>query len=107
MSNIEKLQLGYLRIVNDILPAIAKNRNFPVHLNHCFGRILLDALFCDCWYDHIDRKKGPAYKQLTEVQLKLVIEIAEKIVASDDYYIQFLNNQSLKIRKLRKAKMVK
>lgn len=98
MSDLETLRSKYLRLVNVTLPTYAKTRNFPVHLNHCFGRIILDTLFCGKWDLFLDRKKGAAYKQLSEAQLALAIEIAEKIIYETDDHIRFLNEQSLKVR---------
>ena len=98
MMNIEQLRTRYLELVNQKLPVVAKQRQFPVSLNHCFARIILDNLFGCCWYEKIDRKKGAAYKQLSAEQLQKAIEIAETMIDSPDSYIQQLNLNSLRWR---------
>ncbi|MEL6579768.1 MAG: hypothetical protein AAFQ14_08450 [Cyanobacteria bacterium J06621_12] len=96
--NLAELRSRYLALVNQELPLQAKQRQFPVRLNHCFARIILDNLFHRCWYETIDRKKGAAYKQLSTEQLEQAIAIAENIIAFPDSYIQELNQNSLRWR---------
>ena len=64
----ERLQAEYQTLINQTLPATYTQ---PVRFNHCFGRIVLDWLFGDVWYDHLDR---PAYRHLTAEQLSQCIE---------------------------------
>ena len=97
-TDIEQLQQKYLELINRELPALAKQRQFPVRFNHCFARIILDNLFDRCWYEALDRKKGAAYKQLSPEQLQKAIAIAETIIARPDTYIQELNQNSLRWR---------
>jgi hypothetical protein len=66
----QKLVDHYKRLLNEILPATYTQ---PVHFNHCFSRIVLDWLFQDCWYRHLNKKK-PAFSQLTNNQLKTAID---------------------------------
>ncbi|MGV2831810.1 hypothetical protein [Myxosarcina sp. GI1(2024)] len=96
--NIEQLRKKYLKLVNEQLAAQAKKRDFPVSLNHCFARIILDNLFNCCWYEAIDRKQDAAYKQLSVEQLERAIEIAEAIIDKPDSYIRELNQNSLRWR---------
>ncbi|MGV2829807.1 hypothetical protein [Myxosarcina sp. GI1(2024)] len=96
--NIEQLRKKYLKLVNEELPAQAKQRDFPVSLNHCFARIILDNLFNCCWYEVIDRASGAAYKQLSAEQLLQAIAIAEDIIDKPDSYIRELNRNSLRWR---------
>jgi hypothetical protein len=93
--NIEQLRARYLKLINEKLPAQAKQRSFPVRFNHCFARIILDNLFNCCWYEKLDRKEGAAYKQLSPEQLYKAIDIAEAIIDRPDTYIQKLNQKSL------------
>ena len=94
----ERLREKYLELVNQKLPGLAKQRQFPVKFDHCFARIILDNLFGCCWYEEIDRKQGAAYKQLSVEQLQKAIEIAEAIINNPDSYIQQLNKNSLRWR---------
>jgi hypothetical protein len=88
----------YLELTNRTLPELAKQRSFPVKYNHCFQRIILDHLFGGCWYEVLDRKQGPAYKQLTIEQLQQAIAIAEMMIEQPDDYIRQLNQNSLQWR---------
>lgn len=97
MDSVE-LRDRYLELVNQTLPEQAKSRQFPVRFNHCFGRIILDNLFGCCWYEVLDRKRGPAYKQLSEAQLQAAISLGEAIATEPDEYIHRLNQNSLRWR---------
>jgi hypothetical protein len=96
MSKIFLLQQEYLDLINNQLPEKAKTDPMPVRLNHCFGRIVLDNLFEDCWYSHISRKQ-PAYKQLSEFQLHRAIALAKSMI-DDPETTKQLNNNSLRWR---------
>ena len=98
LSSIEDKRSQYLELINRKLPQEAKHRDFPVRFNHCFARIILDNLFQCCWYEAIDRKKGAAYKQLSEEELNKAIALAEEIINSPDSYIKELNQNSLRWR---------
>ena len=78
-AQLEQLRQRYLKLVNEELPAQAKQRQFPVRFNHCFARIILDNLCNCCWYEVIDRSLGAAYKQLSPEQLQKAIAIAQKL----------------------------
>lgn len=97
-KDIEELRQRYLELVNRELPALAKQRQFPVRFNHCFARIILDNLFACCWYEALDRKQGAAYKQLSPEQLQQAIAIAQAIIDRPDAYIEELNQNSLRWR---------
>ena len=98
MDRLTQLQSRYLELINKVLPQIAKERQFPVRYNHCFGRIILDNLFGCCWYEVLERKQGAAYKQLTEEQLSRAIALAEAMIAQPNEYIDELNHNSLRWR---------
>jgi hypothetical protein len=59
----------YKQLLNEVLPASFTQ---PVRHNHCFNRIVLDWLFSDVWYKHLDRSKI-AINQLNEKQLQKMI----------------------------------
>lgn len=65
----EVLRAEYLTLINQTLPAAFTH---PVRFNHCFARIVLDWIFCDCWYRHLN-KNTAAYKQLSEGQLQAAV----------------------------------
>lgn len=59
----------YKQLLNEILPASFTQ---PVRYNHCFNRIVLDWLFQDVWYHHLNSSKT-AISQLSEAQLEQMI----------------------------------
>lgn len=94
MDRLSYLQTRYLELTNQVLPELARQRQFPVKYNHCFQRIVLDNLFGCCWYEVL-RGKDPAYKQLTEAQLERAIAIAESMTSQTDKHTYQLNQNSL------------
>lgn len=64
-------------LVNEALPKLAVENNWPVRDNHCFLRIAYDNLFERCWYDVLSKKK-PVLKQLDSDQLDRVIKILKR-----------------------------
>jgi acyl carrier protein phosphodiesterase len=86
----------YLDNINIVLPSIAKAKQWKIKHNHCFARIVLDNIFNDCWYDHLDKTK-PAYKQLNKDHLLKAFNIINLILL-DDEVINQLNNNSLRYR---------
>jgi hypothetical protein len=98
MDHLSHLRNQYLELTNHALPHLATSRCFPVRYNHCFQRIILDNLFGRCWYEVLERKREPAYKQLTEAQLEQAIALANNIITQPDSYLQQLNQNSLKWR---------
>lgn len=95
MDRVPDLRQQYLKLTNNVLPRLALQQHFPVKYNHCFQRIVLDNLFGCCWYEVLNRQNGPAYKQLTEDQLKGAIAIAEAMTTQPSEYTQQLNQNSL------------
>ncbi len=63
-GEVSELRREYRKRVNEDLPERAKEEgDWPIHLNHCFGRVVLDNLFGDEWYSHVDGR--PAYQHLS------------------------------------------
>ena len=67
---MDELRNTFKTLINQVLPATYQT---PVRFNHCFNRIILDWLFQDVWYNHLDRKKT-AISQLSEDQLHQAID---------------------------------
>ena len=61
------------------LPALAKLHRWPIRFDHCFQRVALDAAFQGCWYDSLDRKRGPAIKQIGADDLRRAVEAARRM----------------------------
>ena len=83
MSERQVIINTFKQLINHNLPFTYTK---PVRFNHCFNRIILDWLFNDCWYNHLDKNKT-AINQLSNQQLnKSIIRMKE-----------WLNNQQLLI----------
>ncbi|MEM6826226.1 MAG: hypothetical protein AAF566_14055 [Pseudomonadota bacterium] len=92
----------YLNLTQNVLPAVARRpeTNWPIANDHCFQRIVLDAVCGGVWYDHIKR---PAYRNLTQEQATRAVALCEAILngAAD---LEELNQRSLAWRGKRAAK---
>ncbi len=81
-------------LTRETMPALAKERGWPVYLDHCFQRILLDSAVEANWRTVIG---SPAYKEASDAQLSKAIELGEAVVAGEADLAQ-LNHRSLKWR---------
>ncbi len=88
-----ELILEYKELLNTRLPG---KYIYPVKNNHCFNRIVLDWLFTDCWYNHLDRRKT-AISQLDETQLKVMINRMNQWL-TDEQLLMTDNENSLMYR---------
>ena len=86
----------YRRLVRHELPAAAREARWPLRLDHCFARVILDALFGGCWYDHLTRGKGrSAESQLDAGQLRRAVSLARGMLAGGANEVRRLDAQSL------------
>jgi hypothetical protein len=97
--DLNELRARYLELINDILPSIATARGFPITSNHCFGRVVLDNLFQDCWYKYLTVGRVAAYKQLDLAGLQQAVNIAQSLVDLPISHIVSLNDRSLQWRR--------
>ncbi|CUH40822.1 hypothetical protein JSE7799_03562 [Jannaschia seosinensis] len=81
----------WLRLTRRDLPAAA-GPDWPVRLDHCFQRILLDHATNGCWYDAIPRR--PAYAHAPDAVLDRAIALGEDVLAGHAD-LHALNRQSL------------
>ena len=96
-ADISTLREEYLQKVTEELPAKAQtNDGWPITDDHCFARVVLDTLFEDEWSHHINR--SPAYKQLSEDQLRAAITIADRMLTEGRPAVEELNERSLRWR---------
>jgi hypothetical protein len=91
------LQARYLELTRIELPAAAREHGWPIRLDHCFMRVILDAVCRGCWYDHLDRRLA-AYKQLTDAQLREAVTRGEQMLAEGRATVEAMNRQSLRWR---------
>lgn len=107
MAGPDELQERWRQIYATHLPSLAKakdpvQKKWPVYLDHCFARIVLDnAIGKDKPWTEI--LKQPAIRNMNEDQLKDAIELAEKI-ATGQVDLAELNEQSLLFRGKSKTK---
>ena len=96
MKETQDIIQVYMHLTKEVLPTLAKKKcsDWPVYEDHCFQRIVLDTICGGIWYEHLKR---PAYKNLTDEQAKLAVELCEDIVNGKANLNQ-LNQQSLRWR---------
>ena len=92
-----ELQDRYLDLMRHSLPAIARSKGWRLTEDHCFMRVILDQLFQDCWYHHLDRRLT-AYKQLNDEQLRRAIFLGTMIERGDVVALEKWNRESLRWR---------
>lgn len=86
------LETRWLDLTRRVLPALAGERGWPVRLDHCFQRILLDNALGGRWYDHVARR--PAYRYLPADALARAVALGEGC-ASGAADLPALNRRSL------------
>ena len=89
------LELRWLQLTRETLPALAQSRDWPVRDDHCFQRILLDHAVGGRWYDVLDRRSSPVFAQLDDGQLAAAVALAERVLAEGDPLLRELDAQSL------------
>lgn len=94
--NREELEVEWLRLTREVLPALAEARGWPVSADHCFQRILLDAACGGRWYDAIAGR--PAYRHAPATVLERAVALGRAAVAGDAD-LPALNAQSLAWRR--------
>ena len=84
------------RLVRVELPAAARAGRWILRFDHCFARIILDALFGGCSYDHLDHRRGrSAESQLDTAQLRRAGALARRMLTEGAEEVRRLNRQSL------------
>ena len=94
----DRLEARWQAIVRDELPAVARRDRWPLRLDHCFARVLLDAACGGRWYDHVEGR--PAYRHLDTERLGRAVALGEELLAADDgrALLVELDDQSLRWR---------
>jgi methylated-DNA-[protein]-cysteine S-methyltransferase len=100
-DDIDSLRERWTHLYASHLPALAKARDpaqnhWPVHLDHCFARIILDnAIGIDKpWTQAI---KSPAVRNMTVEQLSNALALGEKVANGEADLVE-LDRVSLKLR---------
>ena len=88
------LEDRWKQLTNRDLPDAA-GPGWPVHLNHCFQRILLDHATGGVWYDAIPKR--PAYAHAPDDVLARAVALGEAVLAGRAD-LEALNRRSLRWR---------
>lgn len=94
----DALLTRYRQLVDVELPAAADRDGWILRNNHCFGRVLLDHAVGRCWYEVLDRRAGPAYRQLDDRTLADTVGLAERLLVEGDPLLRQLDASSLRWR---------
>ncbi len=99
-EDLEALRARWLELMRVRLPEAARyHSDWPIRLDHCFGRVILDAVCDRPWHEAIS---APAWRHLSEDQLHQAIALAEAIL-SGEADLHALNVRSLDARRLSRA----
>ncbi|MEM6901739.1 MAG: GCN5-related N-acetyltransferase [Pseudomonadota bacterium] len=94
-----ELRARWKRLVMKEMPSEAAQRDWPVHLDHCFARILLDNACGKAWREVIT---PPAWRNAPPPVLQRAIRLGEAVLAGHAD-LHALNQKSLAYRgKLRR-----
>ena len=85
----------FKHLTEQALPTLARDRHWPIRLDHCFKRICLDHAFGDVWYNHLSR---PAERHLTGEPLARAVRCAEDLLLGDRDLLDTRNHDSLRFR---------
>ncbi|MEL6966564.1 MAG: hypothetical protein AAGM04_04200 [Pseudomonadota bacterium] len=87
---------AYQHLTQTVLPHLARSGQaaWPVREDHCFQRIVLDAICGGPWYDHI---KKPAYQHLTRDQALAAVALCHDVIEGRQD-LAALNQNSLRWR---------
>lgn len=102
MANNKDLQQAWTELYSKILPSLARardpaQRQWPVRLDHCFARIILDNTVGEGREQWDKRLKRPAVKNMSREQLQNAIELAGRIKDGKEDLVA-LDLQSLEAR---------
>lgn len=79
---VTPLQQRWLTLTRVELPTRARAERWPLRLDHCFQRVLLDAACGGRWYDHIAGR--PAFRHAGEARLGVAVALGERLAREDD-----------------------
>ena len=93
-----ELEATWLTLTRRVLPARAAAQRWPLRADHCFQRVVLDAVCGGRWYDHVPGR--PAYRYLDEPRLRAAVALAQRLAtdADADALLSELDAQSLRWR---------
>ena len=81
----------WLDLTRSVLPAMAVGHGWPIHLDHCFMRVCLDAALGTPWTATVKR---PTLRHMSDAQLAAAVDVAERAATRPDLLPE-LNARSL------------
>lgn len=102
MAGLVDLRAQWKELYSKTLPSLAHAHDpaqpkWPVTLDHCFARIILDNIVGEGQEQWDKRLKKPAVRNMSEIQLKAAIELGHKIMDGSMDLVA-LDMQSLETR---------
>ena len=89
------LRAEWLAWMRERLPRTARDRpDWPIRLDHCFGRVVLDAVYGRPWREAV---AAPAWRRMDEAALLRAIALSREI-AEGRVDLAALNARSLELR---------
>lgn len=89
------LRAEWLDWMRERLPAAARDRpDWPIRLDHCFGRVVLDAVYGRPWREAV---AAPAWRSMAEPELRRALALSRDIVEGRAD-LAALNARSLHLR---------
>jgi hypothetical protein len=92
----EALRRRWLVLTRERLPARARAERWPLRLDHCFQRVLLDQVCGGRWYDHVSGR--PAYRHLDGARLAAAVALGERLEREGEPLLRRLDEDSLRWR---------
>lgn len=93
---IDEARATWRRLIHDELPAAALvHPEWPIRLDHCFARVILDAVHERPWREAI---AAPAWRHMSPDRLQRAIALGRAIVAGTAD-LGALNTRSLAMRR--------
>ena len=65
-------------LTREVLPALAAEHRWPIHLDHCFMRVCLDTALGAPWTATV---RAPAVRHMSDDQFAAAMRVAEGIAA--------------------------
>jgi hypothetical protein len=76
-DSLAELRAEWLAWMRERLPAAARSRpDWPIRLDHCFGRVILDAVYGRPWREAV---RAPAWRHMDEAALRRAVALARDI----------------------------
>ena len=94
-DGLDDLRAEWRRWMGERLPAVARSHpEWPIRLDHCFGRVVLDAVYGRPWREVL---KPPAWRHMDRRALEAALDLAAAIAEGRVDLVE-LNRRSLEMR---------